>query len=201
MKILVILGHPDQKSFNHSIAFTAIKTLQKNGHEVVFHDLCSEGFDPVLPVDELQENAVLPPVIAEHCAEAVAADGIIVIHPNWWGQPPAIVKGWIDRVLRAKIAYQFLEGDAGEGVPVGLLKAECAVVLNTSNTQKKRELDAFGDPLEALWKKCIFDLCGVKTFYRKMFCVIVDSTPEQRKAWLGEVEEIVNHYFPKLDSL
>jgi len=54
-----------------------------------------------------------------------------VVHPNWWGQPPAILKGWIDRILRPGVAYQFLEGDAGEGVPVGLLKAETALIFNT----------------------------------------------------------------------
>jgi NAD(P)H dehydrogenase (quinone) len=54
----------------------------------------------------------------------------------------------------------------------------------------------FGDPLEALWKTCIFNLCGVKTFYRKMFSVVVTSTAEQRGAWLQEVEGVVNDYFP-----
>jgi NAD(P)H dehydrogenase (quinone) len=55
-------------------------------------------------------------VIELHCREIADVDGIIV-HPNWWGQPPAILKGWVDRVLRPGVAYRFLEGDAGEGVP------------------------------------------------------------------------------------
>jgi NAD(P)H dehydrogenase (quinone) len=196
MKILVILGHPDKNSFNHAVAAAAVQTLKKNGHVVIFHDLYEEKFDPVLPVHEIADDAILPTFIELHCRDAAAADGMLIIHPDWWGQPPAIVKGWVDRVLRPGVAYRFLEGDSGEGVPVGLLKAHCAVVLNTSNTPEKRELEVFGDPLEALWKNCIFDLCGVEKFYRKMFCVIVDSTMEQRRAWLEEVVEIVNHHFP-----
>jgi NAD(P)H dehydrogenase (quinone) len=196
MNILVILGHPDRKSFNHAIAATAVATLRQNGHVVFFHDLYAEKFDPLLPIEELQETAQLSPDMKKHCDEAAGADGFVVVHPNWWGQPPAIVKGWIDRVLRARVAYQFLQGDTGEGVPVGLLRAKIAVVLNTSNTQKKRELDVFGDPLEALWKKCIFDLCGVTEFYRKMFSVVVDSTLEQRAEWLEEVEQIIDSHFP-----
>ena len=49
-------------------------------------------------------------------------------------------------------------------------------------------------------ENCIFDLCGVKNFYRKMFGIIVMSTPEQRKKWLDEVEETINRYFPAVPS-
>jgi putative NADPH-quinone reductase len=123
----------------------------------------------------------------------IASDGIIIVHPNWWGQPPAILKGWVDRVFRAGIAYKFQEGDKGEGIPIGLLKAKAALVINTSNTPGEREEKVFGDPLESLWEKCIFELCGVKVFYRKMFRTIVTSTLEQRKSWLNEVEWIVEN--------
>jgi len=54
---------------------------------------------------------------------------------------------------------------AKEGIPIGLLQAKAAVVFNTSNTPPQREQAAFGDPLETIWKNCIFDLCGVKTFF------------------------------------
>jgi Putative NADPH-quinone reductase (modulator of drug activity B) len=71
------------------------------------------------------------------------------------GYAASILKGWIDRVLRPGIAYRFLEGDDGGGIPEGLLKAKSALVFNTSNTPWERELEAFGDPLERLWKDCI----------------------------------------------
>ena len=133
MKISLILAHPGPGSFNHAIAETARQTLLRRGHTVLFHDLYAEGFDPILPAHEIPKETVLPAAIARHCAEIAAADGIIVVHPNWWGQPPAILKGWIDRVIRPGVAYEFLDGD-GEGVPLGLLKAKTAVVFNTSNT-------------------------------------------------------------------
>jgi putative NADPH-quinone reductase len=191
MKVSVILAHPDRNSFNHAIAETAVRTLQDNGHQVTFHDLYAEGFDPILPAGEIPSDAPLPPEVQRHCDEIAAAGGIVIVHPNWWGQPPAILKGWVDRVIRPGVAYEFVEEDAGDGVPVGLLQAETAVVLNTSNTYPEREQRAFGDPLQLLWKNCIFDLCGVERFYRRMFCVVVTSTPEVRRLWLEEVEEIV----------
>jgi putative NADPH-quinone reductase len=110
--------------------------------------------------------------------------------------PPAILKGWIDRVLRPEVAYRFVANDKGEGVPVGLLKAKAAIVFNTANTPDEREREAFGDPLDALWKKCVFDLCGVRTVHRRTFSVIVTSDFRQRVAWLHEVSATVNRCFP-----
>ena len=196
MNITVILGHPSKGSFNHAIADTAVSKLRENGHEVTYHDLYAEKFDPLLLGDEIPKDADLDPQIEKHCNEIREADGIIIIHPNWWGQPPAILKGYIDRVIRPGIAYEFLEGDDGEGVPNGLLKAETALVFNTSNTPEIRELEVFGDPLENIWKNCIFDLCGVKNFYRMVYRVIVTSSREERQLWLEDAAKTVDKYFP-----
>lgn len=196
MKISVILAHPRAGSFNHAIADRVTSTLVKSGHTVSFHDLYQERFDPLLPYDEIPRNAVLPPAIALHCQEIAAADGIVFIHPDWWGMPPAILKGWIDRVLRPGIAYRFAETDAGDGIPVGLLVAQAVLVLNTSNTPAEREQRIFGDPLERLWRDGIASFCGVPVFLRRMFGVIVTSTEEQRKAWLIEVQEMTRNAFP-----
>jgi putative NADPH-quinone reductase len=195
----VILAHPDPKSFNHAIARTVVEQLENNGHGVFLHDLYTENFDPLLTDKEIPKDVLLPTAIRNHCKEIGHAEGIVIIHPNWWGQPPAILKGWIDRVIRPGTAYEFLEGDSGEGIPNGLLKAKAAVVLNTSNTQPERERNTFGDPLETIWRSCVFALCGVDTFYRRTFSVIVTSTEEQRKEWLDEVQVTIDRFFPRED--
>ena len=200
MKVSVILAHPNQKSFNHAISTVAVDVLNQNGHEVSFHDLYKEEFDPLLPFEEFFKEAALPFKIEKYCDELSMADGIVVIHSNWWGQPPAILKGWIDRVFRPGVAYEFLEGDKGEGVPRGLLKLETAVVFNTSNTESQREREEFGDPLESIWKNCIFGLCGVKNFYRRMFNIMIISSQDQRKMWLEVVGQTLTRYFPKIVS-
>lgn len=196
MRLLVILAHPGKGSFNHAIADTVVKALQGLGHQITFHDLYDEKFDPVLLNSEIPKEALTDPSIEQHCDDLSGAEGIVVVHPNWWGQPPAILKGWVDRVIRPGVAYEFQDGDSGEGVPIGLLRSETAVVFNTSNTPKDREINVFGDPLETLWKNCIFDLCGVKHFYRRMFQMVVTSTSEQRLQWLEEVREAVITHFP-----
>ena len=195
MKISVILAHPRPGSFNHAMADEAAATLRKSGHTVTLHDLYREKFDPILPYDEIPRDAPLPHAIALHCREIAAADGIVFVHPDWWGMPPAILKGWIDRILRPGVAYRFAETDDGEGIPVGLLAAKAVLVFNSSNTPALREQEVFGDPLERLWKDCIVSFCGVRTFRRRMFGVVVTSTEEQRKAWLTEVQEITRETF------
>jgi NAD(P)H dehydrogenase (quinone) len=197
MKMSVILAHPDKGSFNHAIARAAVKILNKNGHDVVFHDLYKEKFPPVLPAKEIPRDVSLPQILNRHCSEISNADGIIIVHPNWWGQPPAILKGWIDRVLRPGVAYTFAEGDKGDGELIGLLKASVVLVFNTSNTPVEREVTMYGDPLETLWKNNMFISCGVKSFYRKNFGVIITSSLEQRIKWLSEVEKITGIYFPR----
>lgn len=196
MKVSVILAHPKRGSFNHAIANIAARTLRGNNHNVIFHDLYEEKFEPCLLPKELAKDAKLVGEVRKHCEEIKNADGIIVVHPNWWGQPPAILKGWVDRVIRQGVAYEFGQNDKGEGVPIGLLKARTALVLTTSNTPEEREREAFGDPLQTLWTKCIFEFCGVKNVVRKNFGVVIISSLEERKMWLKNVQDLAREYFP-----
>ncbi|AXV40325.1 NAD(P)H-dependent oxidoreductase [Methanobacterium sp. BAmetb5] len=197
MEISVILAHPYPESFNHAIYQTVLETLKKNGHQIQAHNLYEEGFNPLLEGSELATGETSDPLVLQHRQEIKKAQGIVIIHPNWWGQPPAILKGWTDRVLRSGVAYQFAEDDDGSGVPEGLLVAEAALVFNTSNTPEERELQVFGDPLERIWKDCVFDFCGIKNYYRKMFRVVASSTFDERRQWLEEVEGTINCYFPE----
>lgn len=196
MRISLILAHPDPKSLNHAIARRVRARLKDLGHRVSFHDLYREGFDARITAGEMSRDASLEPRIATHCRQIAAAEGIVIVHPNWWGMPPAILKGWIDRVIRPGIAYEFKPTDSGEGVPVGLLKARTAVIFNTANTYPEREQTVFGDPLETIWKNCIFGLCGITDVRRTTFSVVVTSTRAERTAWLDQAASIITDAFP-----
>ncbi|HOT43909.1 MAG TPA: NAD(P)H-dependent oxidoreductase [Spirochaetota bacterium] len=128
MNILVIVANPREGSFNNAIAQRVQQTLREMGHSVLYHDLYRVGFGPLLTAAELPKDCVVDPGIMEYWGELRSSDGIVIIHPNWWGQPPAILKGWIDRVIRPGIAYEFREGDDGEGVPLGLRAGKKALV-------------------------------------------------------------------------
>jgi len=190
MIALLVVANPSPASFAHAMARAARAAFAAAGCTVIFHDLYAEGFDPVLRTGEAGNVAGDDALVERHVADLVAADVIAVFHPNWWGQPPAIMTGWIDRVFRPGAAYGYPPGVDPAGVPVGLLKARRALVFNTSNTSPAREADAFGDPLDAIWRRCVFAFCGVHDVVRRSYGPIAGSTDAQRAAWLAEVADI-----------
>ncbi|HNQ50019.1 MAG TPA: NAD(P)H-dependent oxidoreductase [Candidatus Omnitrophota bacterium] len=196
MRISVILAHPSPRSFNAAIARTVVRTLKRNRHSVIFHDLYREQFDPVLPEHEIRKNAKLPARIKKHCEEISSAQGLVIIHPNWWGEPPAILKGWVDRVLRPGVAYDFPPGPEGAaGLPIEMLgNITKVLIFNTSDTPAKRENQVLGDPLQKIWENTLA-FCGAKCLSRKMFRVVVTSTPQMRARWLKDVVKRVETAF------
>ncbi|MEI8094728.1 MAG: NAD(P)H-dependent oxidoreductase [Spirochaetales bacterium] len=191
MRATVVLAHPYAESFNHALFHRAVQTLQALDAEVFAHDLYAEKFDPVLTVAELGKEPSTDPLVRQYTAELMASDVLVFVHPNWWGRPPALLAGYIDRIIRPPHAYEVSEGKLG---------GKLGVVFNTGNTPAERENDYFGDPLEALWKRCLFGFCGIEDTRRVLFRVVSDSTPAIRRTWLDEAEstlrEVVTH-FPK----
>ena len=191
MLALIIVANPSPSSLSHAMAAVAERVLAARGYSIAKHDLYAEHFDPVQSVGEASSTASLDPLIEEHCSELACADLILIFHPNWWSQLPAILKGWIDRVFRLNTAYGYPSGIGFEGVPVGLLRARHALVFNTSNTPPEREIAVFGDPLETIWKNSIFSLCGVASVVRRMYAPVAGSSAERRAEWLAEIKALV----------
>ena len=154
----------------------------------------------MMTAPELARDPVLPAALEAHCQEVAAADGIVVVHPNWWSQPPAILRGWTDRVLRNGRAYRFVPDGRGGARPEGLLKASVGLVFNTANTPQEKEVELYGDPLDTLWRKVVFGLCGIPRVERRNFSPVIVSTPEQRAAWLREVADLTSQCFPRMLS-
>jgi putative NADPH-quinone reductase len=193
MFALIVVANPSSNSLSHAMASAAERVLVTRGYEMAYHDLYAEHFDPIQPTGEDANVRSSNMLVEQHCSELARADLILVSHPNWWGQPPAILKGWIDRVFRLDTAYGYPAGVGFDGVPVGLLRARLAIVVNTSNTPAEREVTAFGDPLEMLWRKCIFGLCGVSNVTRRMYSPVSGRTAEQRATWLSEIRALVEN--------
>lgn len=197
MKVLVVLGHPNPgASFNRAIAETVVETVRRLGHEPKLLDLYAMKFDPILPFGE-EKIAMeeLPAEIQTMIADVRDSAGIVFVHPNWWGGPPAILRGWLDRVFRAGFAYRF----SPDGV-LPQFSEKTALVFSTSNTPRDVELAVYHDPLENFWKTIVFGLCGSRTFERRNFEQIILSDEETRKKWLTEVVETVRRYFSTADE-
>ena len=92
-KIFVVYGHYNEKSFNSAIRDRFIETVKNNGHEIDIVDLYKEKFDPVFSGEE-PDNQTL-----DHRKRIENSDVIVLIAPIWNFRMPAIVEGWIDKVL------------------------------------------------------------------------------------------------------
>ena len=204
MRIFSLIAHPRPESFCHAISEQARDSLISAGHNVVHHDLYQESFDPCLTADEaytvgdtLEEalSRSTDKVVLEHREQIQNADGLLVVHPNWWGKPPAVLAGWMDRVLVPGVAYRLQEAD---GRPEALLNIKAAVVFNTSDTETERERSELGDPLEAIWGRCVLPYCGVQRTYRTVFRPVVGSARTLRKTWLKEAKDICKTAFPEI---
>lgn len=193
MQVLTILAHPGSESFNHALCARVTERLKADGHDIRLHDLYQEGFDPVLPVEETT-RAEPDETVLRYVTELGEADGLIVVHPNWWGSPPAILKGWVDRVFRAGSAYRFVDRGDGVGIPEGMLKADRAVILNTANSTPAAEWGAI-DPLEMWWRNTVLGMCGIGHVHRKLYAPVITSSQEQRDQWLQDAEDISSEIF------
>jgi putative NADPH-quinone reductase len=94
-------------------------------------------------------------------------------------------------VFRPGVAYDYPPDGGPASAAVGLLRARCGLVFNTSNTPWDRELGVFGNPLEGPWRTCVFGFCGVLELERRVFGPMESSSPEMRAAWLVEARDVV----------
>ena len=113
MNVLVVYAHPHPASFGAALRDQVVDTLSAAGHRVDLIDLYREGFDPLLSPDELaQHRAGLAqrPTLAGHARLVAEAKAVVLVYPTWWGGPPAMLKGWFDRVLCEGVAYRLPPG-------------------------------------------------------------------------------------------
>lgn len=198
---MLLLAHPRKGSYCHAIADRIGQRLLSLGHEVRWHDLYVERFDPLVPAYEshttgeeleLVVAAEEDPLIALHREELRQAHGLAVVHPNWWGMPPAILTGWIDRVIVPGVAYRLADAT---GHPLPLAPLTELFVVNTSDTTDERERDLYKDPLASIWGRCVAPYLGDPGFTRRVLRPVTDASDAQRTTWLDEIDELTERTF------
>lgn len=103
----VILAHPDDDSFNAAVARTYCETVRELGHEAVLRDLYRIGFNPVLKKQEQPrpDKFVMSNDVATELAAIEKAETFVLVYPIWFSAPPAILKGYVDRVFGTGFSY------------------------------------------------------------------------------------------------
>jgi putative NADPH-quinone reductase len=190
VRILLILCHPQPGSFNHAIAGHARETLRRAGHQVIFHDLYQESFDPVLTAPEYRRGVSFDEQVVRHTQELEACGGLVFVHPEWWGQPPALLKGWVDRVLRPGVAYEASDEELRDQAPAPLLGDKAALVLATRDATGRSGL------LERVWLEGVFAFCGIRNASCQVLHGLRRLGPAERQAWLAQVSRALLGFFP-----
>lgn len=157
MTHLIIYAHPNPESFNQAVLQKVVEASA--GHDVIIRDLNGENFLPVLKWQECintfnKEYAKDVQIEQKFWQEA---DLITFIYPLWWMGFPAILKGYIDRVLTHGFAYQ-----TGKET-IGLLKGKkMQQFVTMGNTNEKYEQKGFLRSLDHTLGNGLFNFCGIE---------------------------------------
>ena len=128
-RTLIVLGHPAPDSFNAALA-QAYAEASPAGVEVERLDLGALRFDPILRHGFSSPQELEPDLLAARAA-IERADHLVWVFPTWWAGPPALVRGFVERVFLPHWAFRY---DAGQALPVGLLAGKSARVITTMDS-------------------------------------------------------------------
>lgn len=157
----IIIANPSVQSLTHSIALGLIKALQDNNIDFIFHDLYEEKFNPVLSEKDIIKKFPYDETSIKHINSLEQSSNVIFIYPNWWGLMPAIMKGWIDRILISGVAFEYKGDEFCKKRKSALLKRiKRAIVISTADEEQNIAL------IKKIWNG-IFKYCGIrnKSFY------------------------------------
>lgn len=186
----IVYAHPWEGSYNHAILTSIKKDLEAKEETFQVIDLYKDGFNPVFTAEELEQfsRGETPYVLVKEYQKKLSqATELIFIFPVWWWDLPAILKGFIDKVMLS--GFAFLE-DKTTGALKGLLtNIEKATVISTSTTDKDYIESEAGNAIQGVFiNRTLADL-GIKNEYTKWihFSGVNLTTDEKRKQFLRQI--------------
>ncbi|QGX65111.1 flavodoxin family protein [Bacillus sp. ms-22] len=162
MNVLMIYTHPHHNSLNGAFFKEILKGSEENPNvqEVRIIDLYQDKFDPVLIFNEVKKRRDMhkDPEIQEYQEKIKWADNIVFVYPIWWGRPPAMLLGFIDRMFAANFAYR----QTGGLLPEGLLKGKRAVCVSTMQGPTHYPFFFLQNAHKILMKRALLQYVGIK---------------------------------------
>jgi len=182
MNHLILSAHPSPNSFSNYLAQQLAVKYEELGWEVRIRDLYKVNFNPVLSVSDLSQmkSGQIPADIKVEQDIVAKADLISVIYPLWWASFPAILKGYIDRVLTNGFAFRY----SSEGA-IGLL-TDKRVILHTTmgNTVEEYEEKGLIEAFRASQGHEVFTYCGMKVVDHLFYPQITLADEDRRNHFL-----------------
>ncbi len=188
-RILVILGHPANKSFCGALADSYVKGAEAAGNEVRFIALGNLSFDPVLHNGYATIQELEPDLVIAQAAIAWAQH-IVFVYPIWWGAMPALLKGFIDRAFLPGFAFRYREGSQFWD---RLLSGRSAHLLVTMDTPPWYFRWVYRMPGHNQMKRTILEFSGIKPVTVSSFGPIKGSSQQEREKWLAQVSAYGQH--------
>jgi NAD(P)H dehydrogenase (quinone) len=191
MRMLTVIANPNPKSFNHAILESFTKGLRAGGHTVEVVDLHAIGFDPRAKMEDRAQfmKGPMPPDVLEQQQKVTQADALVFISPVLWGNVPAMLKGWFDRVF--SIGFAIRPPAKGEMGPQGLLKLEKALIINTTLTPEMfYEYSGIGKVIIKNIDDYILKTSGVKKVEHVFFYSVNMVGDEVRKGYLQKAYQL-----------
>jgi NAD(P)H dehydrogenase (quinone) len=190
VKVYVVYCHPDHESFTAAVRRRAVDALTGGGHEVRVADLYADDFDPTVPLQEVLDHlhpAASNPTIDGYCADLKWCDMLVFIYPTWWSGPPAMLKGWFDRVLIRGVAWDLPDG-ATRITPL-LTNVVRLIGVTTYGSSKFINM-LEGETGRRVIGRAVRALCNRSAHTTWLTSYDMDrSTPERRQAFLDHVGE------------
>lgn len=180
MKVLVIVGHPRPDSLCGALAEAYADGARRAGAEVELLRLGELSFDPNYPHG--REDEPEEPDIVDARARMTRADHLVFVFPNWWGAMPALLKGFIDRILKPGYAFRL----HADGTWDKLLAGRSAQLLVTMDTPRWVYRWIYGSPGIRALKQATLQFCGITPVRVRTFGTVFDSTPARRARWIEE---------------
>jgi putative NADPH-quinone reductase len=184
-RILVIDAHPDDRSLCAALADRYAAGARHAGADMDVLALRELDFDPDLR-GGLRTEQPLEPDLVRAQRLLVAADQVVVVAPVWWGSVPAVLKGFLDRILERGWAYRYRDN----GLPEGLLAGRAARIVVTTDSPGWWLRGLMGDTAVRQLRRSTLRFCGLKPVRATRIGPVHGSSPERREAWLAQVADL-----------
>lgn len=185
-KILVINGHPDKESFNYGL-FEAYKNgVERSGAELKEISIRELEFNPNLQFGYRKRTELEPDLIKAQ-EKLKWADHIVWVYPVWWGSVPAIMKGFLDRVLLPGFAFKKREGSIWWDK---YFTGKTSRLICTMDQPSWYYRLINKSPSHSAMKKLTMNFIGVKSVKITSIGPLRLSKNEFREKWLTKVETL-----------
>lgn len=178
MRTLIILGHPDKKSFCAGLADSYEKGAKEKGGEVNRINLSDLKFDPILwqGYNKIQN---LEPDLIEAQRLIKWANHLVIIFPVWWAAPPALLKGFIDRTFLPGFAFKYRENSSSWDK---LLSGRSARLMITSDAPSFWLYLTYFHPALNMIKKATLEFCGISPVAVSSFDSMKNASEKKRQS-------------------